>query len=102
KAGRFHAGRAHVFAQRVLPPNVLHERAALASHGGAHVVIPIDPRGRLAGDIALATRGVVDEKRDAHILAAARREAAAAVDELADGWTGGAVDEPALSEAARQ
>jgi ribonuclease J len=102
KAGRFQAGRAHVFAQRVLPLNVLRERAALASHGIAHVVIPIDPRGRLAGDIALATRGVIDERLDAHILAAARREAAAAVHELANGSTGGAVDERAFSEAARR
>ena len=101
KAGRVHAGRVHVFAQRVLPANVLHQRSALASHGVAHVVVPVDTRGRLAGDVVLATRGVVDEVLDAHVLAAARNEAASAVDELADGWTGG-IDEPALSEAARQ
>jgi ribonuclease J len=102
KVGKFHAGRVHVFAQRALPPTVLHERSALASHGVAHVVVPIDGRGKMAGDIALSTRGVVDETADAHVLAVARNEAASAVDELADGATGGVVDEAALSEAARQ
>jgi ribonuclease J len=102
KAGRVHAGRVHVFAQRVLPANVLHQRSALASHGVAHVVIPIDTRGRLAGDVVLATRGVVDEVLDAHVLATARHEAATAVDELADGSSSGVIDESALSEAARQ
>jgi ribonuclease J len=101
KTGRAHTGRVHVFAQRVLPANVLRERAALASHGAAHVVVSVDARGRLAGEVAIATRGVVDEVLDAHVLAAARHEAAAAVDELADG-TPGEFDEPALAEAARQ
>jgi ribonuclease J len=102
KAGRIHAGRIHVFAQRVLPANVLSERAALASHGAAHVVVPVDDRGRLAGEVALATRGVLDEILDAHVLAAARNEAAAAVDGLADIARGDVVDEPAVAEAARQ
>jgi ribonuclease J len=101
KIGRAHAGRVHVFAQRVLPANVLHERAALASHGAAHIVVPVDERGRLAGEVAIATRGVVDEVLDEHVLAAVRTEAASAVAELADG-TPGEVDEPALAEAARR
>lgn len=118
KARRVHAGRVHVFARRVLPATVLHERTALAAHGAAHVVVPVDARGRLAGEVALTTRGVVDETADAHVLAAARHEVEAAVDELADGGTrggragragggggGGAgviPEEPAISEAARQ
>jgi ribonuclease J len=101
KTGRVHAGRIHVFARRALPATVLHERARLASHGSAHVVVSVDERGRLAGDVALATSGVIDELIDAHVLAAARNEAAAAVDELADGTAGKLVDDPALSEAAR-
>jgi ribonuclease J len=100
KTGRAHAGRVHVFAQRVLPANVLHERAALASHGAAHVVVSVDERGRLAGEVAITTRGVVDEVLNGHVLAAARNEAAAAVAELAD-ITPGEVDEPALADAAR-
>ena len=102
KSGRVHAGRVHEFAQRVLPHNVLNERAALASHGTAHVVVPVDDRGRLAGAVALATRGVVDEVLDEPLLAAARTEAAAAVEELADCARGDIVDEPAVAEAARQ
>jgi ribonuclease J len=102
KAGRVHAGRVHLFAQRVLAANVFHERSALASRGVAHVVVPIDARGRLAGDVALATRGVVDEVLDGHILAAARHDAASAVEELADGSTGGVIDEPAIAQAAGQ
>jgi ribonuclease J len=102
KAEHLHAGRVHVFAQRALPANVLHERGALASHGAAHVVVPVDERGRLAGEVVLTTRGVVDEVLDAHVLAAARNEAAAAVEELANGAAAAVVDEPALSEAARQ
>ena len=65
------------------------------------MVVSVDERGRLAGDVALATSGVIDELIDAHVLAAARNEAAAAVDELADGTAGKLVDDPALSEAAR-
>jgi hypothetical protein len=62
----------------------------------------LDDRGRLAGDVALATRGVVDEVLDAHILATARNEAAAAVEELGDCARGDVIDEPAVAEAARQ
>jgi ribonuclease J len=101
KTERVHAGRVHVFAHRELPANVLHERAGLAAHGAAHVVVTVDERGRLAGDVALTTRGVVDEVLEAHLLAAARDQVAAAVGELADGLGVGEVDEPALVEAAR-
>jgi ribonuclease J len=102
KAARVHAGRVYVFAQRPIVPSVLHERAALAAQGAAHVVVPIDSRGRVAGEVALASRGVVDETIDAHIVAAARNDAHAAVEELADGAPPGAVDEAAVAEAARQ
>jgi ribonuclease J len=102
KAGRVHAGRVHVYAHRVIPPNVLHERSALASRGAAHVVVLVDDRGRLAGDVALATRGVLDETLDAHLIAAAQKEAALAVDELEDGASGGSVEDASIAEAARQ
>jgi ribonuclease J len=100
RVGRAHAGRVHVFAKRALPPNVLHERAGLAARGAAHVVIPVDARGRLAGDIALSTRGVVDETLDPHVLASARGDARAAVDELTSGETGDPTNED-VTEAAR-
>jgi ribonuclease J len=102
KASRVHAGRVHVFARRALPASVLHERVSLAAHGCAHVVVRVDDQGRLAGEIALATKGVVDETAEAHLLAAARHEAEAAVDELSDGAPGGRPEETAISEAARQ
>jgi len=46
KTGRVTSGRVHVFARRVLPPAVLGERAALAAHGAAHVVVSVDAAGR--------------------------------------------------------
>lgn len=75
--GRVKAGRVHVFAGRVVPPTVLEERSALASRGLAHVTVPFDSTGRL-GEIAIASRGVVDGPAGA-LVAAARDEAAAAV-----------------------
>jgi ribonuclease J len=79
---RVHNGRVHVFGGRSLPASVLHERMALAARGAAHVVVPVDVRGKLSGDITLVTRGVVDAAQDAHLLTSAREEAAAAVEEL--------------------
>lgn len=102
KAGRVPMGRVHVFAQRAIPAGVLHEREALAARGAAHVVVPVDARGRLAGEVALATRGVVDEILDAHVLATAKHEAEAAIEELAASEPGVSLDEPAISDAARQ
>jgi ribonuclease J len=105
KKARVHAGRVHVFAKRALPPSVLHERMTLAANGSAHLVVRVDAHGRLAGEVVLTTKGVLDETAEAHLLASARNEAAAAVDELADGGSGGVggrPEEPAIAEAARQ
>ena len=41
---RVHSGRVHVFAQRAIPAQVLRERSGLASHGVAHVVVPVAAR----------------------------------------------------------
>jgi ribonuclease J len=100
KAGRVHAGRVHVYAQRALVPSVLHERAALAANGAAHVVVTVDERGRPAGEVGLVTRGVIDETLDAHVLASARNEAIAALEELAGEEPAGTDAE--IAEAARQ
>jgi ribonuclease J len=83
KSGRVPSGRVHVFGGRVLPAGVLHERAALAAQGAAHVTVPVDALGHVAGALSIVARGVLDEARDAHLLDAARAEATAAVEELA-------------------
>ena len=102
KTGRVPSGRIHVFARRALPPSVLAERAALAAHGTAHVVVTVDVGGRPAGEVTLFTRGVLDETEDAHLLASARNEARAALEELAGGGGSGILRSDAeLGEAAR-
>ena len=100
KSERVRTGRVHVYAQRPLHPVVLNERQALAAHGIAHIVLPVDDGGRVAGEIALVTRGVLDETLDAHLLAAARNEALAAIEGLIP-REGGPTDTD-LADAARQ
>jgi ribonuclease J len=103
KAGRVHAGRVHVFARRALPASVLAERTALAARGAAHVVVRVDRGGRPAGDVSLVTLGVVDETLDAHVLAGARNEALAALEELSDRPDGAEIrGEAELGEVVRQ
>ena len=77
RPGASQAGRVHVFARRALARAASsRERAALASHGAAHVVVPVDARGRLAGEIALgdARRARRGARRD--LLASARNAGA--------------------------
>ena len=82
---------------------VLAERAALAAHGTAHVVVSVDAAGRPVGEVSLMTRGVLDETADAHLLAAARNEALAALEELSARGGGGVLRADAeLGEAVRQ
>jgi len=96
KVGRAPTGRVHVFGRRVLPPRVLEERAALAARGVVHVTIPLDGKGRLAGDIGFVARGVLDAEADGALITAACDEARAAVRSLSDG------SEAALTETVRQ
>jgi|HubBroStandDraft_1064217.scaffolds.fasta_scaffold16953_2 ribonuclease J len=107
KTGRVHSGRVHVFARRPLAASVVEERAGLASRGSAHVVVQLDTLGELAGEVVLTTHGVLDDDLDAALLATARREAHAAVEDL--GRRTGDVAQPAapqrdeaIAEAARQ
>jgi ribonuclease J len=100
KAGRVPSGRVHVFAQRALADSVLTERAALAAHGAAHVVVPVDATGAIVGGVALVTRGVLDEARDASLLDEARAAAAVAVEGLRT--AGGVPVEADVAEVARQ
>jgi ribonuclease J len=103
KSGRVRAGRVHVMGGRVLPPQVIAERSALASQGSVHVAVPVDAHGRLAGEIALATRGVIDEGADGDLLESARVQARAALEDLAASLAGAGAPpgDEQISEAAR-
>jgi ribonuclease J len=102
KGDRVHSGRVHVFARRPIPPAVLHERASLAARGTAHVVVSVDARGRPVGHVELVTLGVVDGTLDSHVLASARAEACAAVEEVAGGSDSESASDARIAEAARR
>jgi ribonuclease J len=104
KTGRVRAGRVHVFARRALPNGVLGDRVALAAHGAAHVVVVVDAAGHPAGEVSLLTRGVLDETVDAHLLAAARNEVLAALQDEGSHRPAGAAprSDAELGETARQ
>lgn len=97
KTGRVRTGRTHVWATREVPSSVLRERAMLAAEGVALAVVPLDGSGALAGEIVIATRGVIDEAIDASLLADARREARAAIAGLPPSTS----NEAAVAEAVR-
>ncbi len=103
KSGRLKSGRVHVAGRRALPAQVIAERTALASQGAVHVAVPLDASGRLAGEIAVATRGVIDEGADGDLLESARKHARAALEELllSSGPADGPVDDERITEAAR-
>ncbi len=82
KSGRVQSGRVNIFGGRVLPAQVVAERAAIAAMGAVHVAVPLDARGKLAGEITVATRGVLDEADRADVMQSARRDARAALEEL--------------------
>jgi ribonuclease J len=100
KTGRLAAGRVHVAAGRALPPKVIAERAAIASLGVVHVSVAIDAEGRIAGEVGIATRGVVDpdEKSEA-ACARAREEVRRAFDELIA--LGGPIEDARVHETVR-
>jgi ribonuclease J len=82
KSGRVRAGRVNLSAGRVLPAQVIAERAAIAAMGAVHVAVPLDARGKLAGEISVAARGVLDEAAHGDVMQSARRDARAAIGEL--------------------
>jgi ribonuclease J len=96
KVGRAPVGRVYVFGGRELPAKVIDDRAALAARGAAYASVPVDARGDLAGDIAVASRGVLDDRLDAAVLAAASDEARAAIGALTER------SDDAIGEAVRQ
>jgi ribonuclease J len=101
RAGQVPTGRVHVFAKRAIPAAILRERSALAANGAAHLVVPLDVRNRLAGEVVLTTRGVVDEIVDHELLDAAKREVRAALAVANDAAAPQPAEEPSIIEAAR-
>jgi ribonuclease J len=82
KRARVASGRVHVFGGRAIAPPVLRERQILAEGGVAFVIVNVDARGRMRGDVAITTRGVVDEAIDGALVEAARRDVRDAVNDL--------------------
>ncbi len=83
KTNHVPSGRVHVWDGREVEASVLHERTQLAAEGVALVVVPVDARGAVAGEISLSTLGVLEESHDAKLMDDARRETKLAVAELA-------------------
>jgi ribonuclease J len=101
KDGRVQSGRVHVWAGRVVPPSVLRERQAIAQEGVAVVVVTVDRRGDLVGDVAIQTRGVLDASLSGGLLAGSQRDARDALLELPRSGPNSANDEAAIAEAVR-
>ena len=79
--GTVHHGRIHVFAGRAIPPAILREREVLAEEGFASCAVVVDSAGSVT-DVALVTRGVVDEIAHQDEIAAAIHAVRAAIAEL--------------------
>ena len=104
KEGRIASGRVHVWAGRVVPPAVIRERQAIAQEGVAAVVVTVDGRGDLVGDVAITTRGVLDATTSEGLLTGAKRDAKDALLELPRSGVAGpasANDDAAIAEAVR-
>lgn len=71
---RARAGRVATWMGEDIPERVLQDRELLARVGIALVTILADPKGRPAGPISIASRGVLDERRDGDLLREAARE----------------------------
>ncbi|MEO6419387.1 MAG: MBL fold metallo-hydrolase RNA specificity domain-containing protein, partial [Polyangiaceae bacterium] len=96
KVERVTVPRVHTFAGRPIPVSVIRERMALAENGVAFVHVPVDDTWRISGEIGLFSRGVLDDSKDAHILATVRNDIRADVEEF-----GGIRNEGTIAEAAR-
>lgn len=82
KSGSVPVGRVHVFEGRVVPSSVLEERSSLAERGALFVTVPVDAGGRIAGPVALSSRGVLDPTLDRDLVVKAQDEALAALAQL--------------------
>lgn len=68
------AGRVATWGGEDIPERVLQDRELLARVGIALITVLVDARGRPAGSVAIASRGVLDERRDGDLLRDAARE----------------------------
>jgi ribonuclease J len=96
KVRRVRVGRVYVFGGREIPAKVIDDRVALSARGAAYASVPVDASGALAGEIAISSRGVLDDRADCELLAAAAAEARTALDTLAERT------DDAIAEAVRQ
>ena len=101
KDGRVHVGRVHVWAGRTLAPSVLRERQAIAQEGVAMVVVTLDGRGALVGEVAIETLGVLDAGLANGVVAGSQRDARDAVHDLLRSAPDRPTDEVAIAEAVR-
>ncbi len=99
KDGRVATGRVHVFAGRAIAPAVLRERQAIAQEGVAVVVVTVDARGELVGEVKVQTRGVLDANLAPGLLTGSQRDAQDAVRDLPRAGVGR--DDASITEAAR-
>ena len=64
---------------------MLDDRVAIARSGIVFVTVLVDGRGRPAGPVAIATRGILDESQDGDLVDEAAREVERALRERPDG-----------------
>lgn len=78
-------GKIATWAGEEIPPSVLDDRVAIARAGIVFVTVLVDGRGRPAGPVAIATRGILDESQDGDLVDEAAREVERALRERPDG-----------------
>ncbi len=100
KDGRVHTGRVHRWAGREVATSVLKERTVIAQEGVAMVVVPVDAHGELVGEMAIATRGVIDGEASEALYASARKDAVEAIRTLPKS-AGVRASDSAIAEAVR-
>jgi ribonuclease J len=101
KDGHVQTGRVHVWAGRALPPSVLKDRLAIAQAGVAMVVVVLNGRGALVGDVTIDTRGVLDAGVTPGVITGSQREAREAIAALPPPAPGSSLDEIAITETVR-
>jgi ribonuclease J len=100
KDGRVPTGRVHRWAGREIAAHVVRERKVLAQEGVALIVVPVDERGEVAGDVRVATRGVADDEISIGLGESVKKETCDAVRGLPRS-AGARKEDEAIAEAVR-